>query len=155
MSNQEQDMSKTTLSSTEDFPSQPASDNQVSNQEEKSLSTDNQLVEDAPVPSEPEKPRRAAMPQDIRYATEHDDRDKLLDKYNNYQVSETNACRLRFLTDHRQKKNLLGRTEGTVRGIDAIAGLDRGLFLDDSANLQAIGKTFDVNFQVSQLKVNK
>lgn len=149
-------MSKTTVP-TEDLPSQPTSDSQVSNEDEKSLSisTENQLVEDAPVPSEPEKPRRAAMPQDIRYATEHDDRDKLLDKYNNYQVSDTNACRLRFLTDHRQKKNLLGRTEGTVRGIDAIAGLDRRLFLDDSANLQAIGKTFDVNFQVSRWNVKK
>ena len=118
MSNQEQDVSKANEPS-ENSPSQTASDSQISHQEETSLSAENVIVKDAPVATEQEKPpRRAAMPQDIRYATEHDDRDKLLDKYNSYQVSDTNACRLRFLTDHRQKKNLLGRNEGMVQRIE-------------------------------------
>lgn len=58
------------------------------------------------------KPRRIVISQDIRYATEPDDQDKLLDKYNQYETSDVNACHLRFITDHRQKKNLIGRNDG-------------------------------------------
>ena len=54
------------------------------------------------------------MPQDIRYSTEPNDREKLMEKYKNYQVSDTNACNIRFLTDNRQKKNILGRHEGKI-----------------------------------------
>lgn len=64
--------------------------------------------------NEPVKARRPVISQDIRYATEPDEQDKLLEKYQQYQVSESNACHLRFLTDHRQNKTLLGRNDGKI-----------------------------------------
>lgn len=64
------------------------------------------------ISTEQEPTRRITMPQDIRYSTEQGDRDKLINKYNTYQVSDTNSCNIRFITDHRQKTNLLGRNEG-------------------------------------------
>ena len=80
---------------------------------EKSTEEKSNATEDRPA-EEPVKPRRSVISQDIRYATEPDDQDKLLEKYQNYQTSEVNACQLRFLTDHRQKKNFIGRTDGKI-----------------------------------------
>ena len=57
---------------------------------------------------------RTTMSQDIRYSTEPNDREKLIEKYNKYQVSDTNACNIRFLTDKRQKKLLFSRNEGKI-----------------------------------------
>lgn len=62
--------------------------------------------------SEQSSTPRITMPQDVRYATEPSDREKLIQTYNDYQISDTNACNIRFLTDNRQKKNLFGRNEG-------------------------------------------
>jgi hypothetical protein len=112
MSNQEQEL-------TETKPTSKNSDeNPTSNNDEKieksienekySSSSENKILNE----QEPTT-RRIIMPQDIRYSTEQGDRDKLIEKYNNYQVSDTNSCNIRFLIDHRQKKNLLGRNEGT------------------------------------------
>ncbi len=57
--------------------------------------------------------RRSTISQDIRYSNEqNNDREKLVEKYNNYQISDINACNIRFLIDNRQKKSLLGRKEG-------------------------------------------
>ena len=66
--------------------------------------------------------RQFKMPQDIRYSTEQDDRDKLMKKYENYQISDSKLCIVRFLIDHRQKRKLF--------------------------DLQTIEKTFDVNLLV-------
>ena len=99
MSNQEQ----------ESIEVKPTSENQTTDNNENIEKSS--PAEQEPPPPPP--PRRIVMPQDIRYATEQGDRDKLLEKYNNYQVSDTNSCNIRFLTDHRQKKSLLGRNEGT------------------------------------------
>lgn len=55
---------------------------------------------------------RLSMPQDVRYCTEQDDRVKLAEKYEQYKVSDVDACHVRFLTDNRQKRNLFGQNEG-------------------------------------------
>lgn len=72
--------------------------------------------------------RRMTMPQDIRYATESSDREKLMEKFNNYQMSDVNACFIRFLIDRRQKKILFGSNEDK-----------------EQENLQILAKKFDVN----------
>jgi hypothetical protein len=91
MSDQEQQLIETTVSS-ENLPTTSNDENQLSDEQRSTC--------------------RITMPQDIRYSTEQHDREKLMEKYNNYQISDTNACNIRFLTDNRQKKFLFGRTEG-------------------------------------------
>jgi hypothetical protein len=109
MSNQEQELSE--ISVTSENPEIKTSDENppLNNNEniEKSDENENKISNGH------ETTRRITMPQDIRYSTEQGERDKLIEKYNNYEVSDTNACNIRFLTDHRQKKNFLGRNEGT------------------------------------------
>ncbi|CAF4213631.1 unnamed protein product, partial [Rotaria magnacalcarata] len=83
--------------------------------------------ENESTPSEQTSTRRVTMPQDIRYATDQNDRDRLMKKYNNYQVSDVNACNIRFLADNRQRKNLVGRNE------------------EEHSNLHSFAKTFNVN----------
>lgn len=78
------------------------------------------------------QPQRMTMPQDIRYATEPSDHEKLLEKYQNYEVSETDTCLLRFLLDRRQKKLLAGSSE--------------------EENPQALEKKFDVKLSVRRLR---
>lgn len=63
---------------------------------------------------------RTTISKDIRYSTEQNDREKLLEKYDNYQISDTNACNIRFLIDNRQKKSLLGQNEGKLNRISQI-----------------------------------
>jgi hypothetical protein len=100
------------------------------------------------VSSENTETRRVTMPQDIRYSTEQNDREKLMEKYNNYQISDTNASNIRFLTDNRQKKNLFGRNEGKIiRSIFILFSC----FLEENANLHSLAKTFNVNMFVSIL----
>ncbi len=106
MSNQEQESIETKTTTSENLDENQTTDNHE--KIENSSSSENKTSNEQEPP-----PRRIVMPQDIRYSTEQRDRDKLLEKYNNYQVSDTNSCIIRFLTDHRQKKNLLGRNEGT------------------------------------------
>ncbi|CAF0787904.1 unnamed protein product [Adineta ricciae] len=71
--------------------------------------------------------RVTAMPQDVRYAIDEDDRTKLTEKYNNYEISNTNACNIRFLTDSRQKKTLFGTKD------------------EEKSNMNSFAKTFLVN----------
>jgi hypothetical protein len=106
MSDQEQPLTETTVSSENPLI--------ISNDENQSSDATEKPKENELNPSESAQPvtRRITMPQDVRYSTEPNDRDKLIEKYNNYQVSDTNSCDIRFLTDNRQKKNLLGRNEG-------------------------------------------
>lgn len=61
---------------------------------------------------------RIKIPQDVRYSIEENDREKLTEKYNNYQISDINTCNIRFLTDNREKKNLVGRDEGKIKRIN-------------------------------------
>ena len=114
MSNPDQEVTETqTVSENADI--QSTEENQSTNTEEKiekSSSAPENQISNEPETTTKITPRRIVMSQDIRYATEQGDRDKLMEKYNNYQVSDTNSCNIRFLTDHRQKKNLLGRNEG-------------------------------------------
>lgn len=114
MSNQEQESIETKPAS-ENADIQPVDENQTTENNEKietSSSSENKTSNDQEPPPPPTATRRIVMAQDIRYSTEQGDRDKLIEKYNNYQVSDTNSCNIRFLTDHRQKKNLFGRNEG-------------------------------------------
>jgi hypothetical protein len=117
MSNQEQEIIET-KSVSENSEIQTTDENPTTNNDEKiEKSNENDKSSSSSsekkTPTEQETTRRIIMPQDIRYSTEQRDRDKLIEKYNNYQVSDTNSCNIRFMTDHRQKKNLLGRNEGT------------------------------------------
>lgn len=108
MSNQEQESSieiKTVSENTE----VPSNDETI---EKSSVSSEVQIANEQQAAAATTT-RRVIMPQDIRYSTEQGDREKLIEKYDNYQVSDSNSCIIRFLTDHRQKKNLLGRHEGT------------------------------------------
>jgi len=114
MSNQEQESSDVTTVS-ENAEIKTTDENQLSNNNENensSISSENKTSNNSTISNEQETTRRITMPQDIRYSTEQGDREKLVEKYNNYQVSDTNSCNIRFLTDYRQKKNLLGRNEG-------------------------------------------
>lgn len=111
MSSEEQNLTET-KSVSENLENQPTDENLTSNNDEKSNDNEKLSSSENKISSEQEPTRRIIMAQDIRYATEQGDRDKLLNKYNNYQVSDTNSCNIRFITDNRQKRNLLGRNEG-------------------------------------------
>ncbi|CAF1346917.1 unnamed protein product [Adineta steineri] len=78
-------------------------------------------------PSEQRSTQRITMPQDVRYSIEQNDRDKLMEKYTNYQISDINACNIRFLIDSQQKKVLFGEND------------------EENCNLQAFSKIFHVN----------
>ena len=119
MSNQKRELSEvTTVPNNTEI--QDNGNNQVSNadkQIEKSNTNERSSSEyvnsnDLTVSNEQETTVRITMPQDIRYSTEKGDQEKLMEKYNSYQVSDKNSCNIRFLIDHRQKRNLLGRNEG-------------------------------------------
>ena len=105
MSNQEQE-SSTEIKTVSENTEVPSNDENI---EKPSVSSEVKVANEQPATTT----RRVIMPQDIRYSTEQGDREKLMEKYDNYQVSDSNSCIIRFLTDHRQKKNLLGRHEGT------------------------------------------
>lgn len=118
MNNQEEESS--TTKTVSENPTIEKSDenstlntNENSNINESPCSSENQKTSDLNISTEQSVRTRISMPQDIRYAAEPDDREKIVEKYNNYQVSDTNACNIRFLTDNKQKRNLLGRNEGT------------------------------------------
>lgn len=100
-----------------------------------------------------EPTRRMTMPQDIRYATEPSDHEKLLEKFNDYQISDVNACFIRFLIDRRQKKHLLGSNEGEFIDSKYIKNSEYDeLFFsldNEQENLQTVAKKFDVNLSVS------
>ena len=116
MNNQEQDLPEATTASetTPTDESHGSAGNHVDNGKPPST-PEPKTPADATTPNEQETKRRMKMPQDVRYATEQGDRDKLAEKYELYQVSDTNACNIRFVIDQRQKKNLLGRHEGNGR----------------------------------------
>jgi hypothetical protein len=100
------DQEQQTIISSENLPT-------LSNDENPSLENIEKIKEDESNSSEQCSTRRLTIPQDIRYSNEqNNDREKLVEKYNNYQISDTNACNIRFLIDNRQKKSLLGRKEG-------------------------------------------
>lgn len=92
MTDQEQKISETKASTSEQSVEKP-NENELNSSEQRST-------------------RRSNVSEDIRYSTEQNDREKLLEKYDNYQVSSTNACNVRFLADHRQKQLLFGHPEG-------------------------------------------
>jgi hypothetical protein len=123
MSNQEQELSEVATAS-ENPENKTSDESQLSSNNEKieksdekeeltSSPSEKKIENDSNISNKQEPTRRITMAQDIRYSTEQGERDKLTAKYNNYQVSDINSCNIRFLTDHRQKKNLLGRNEGT------------------------------------------
>jgi len=106
MSDQEKQLIETTATvSSENLPTTSNDQLQSSENTEKLNENESNLSEQCTT-------RRITMPQDIRYSTEQNDREKLIEKYNNYQISDINACNIRFLTDNRQKKILFGRNEG-------------------------------------------
>jgi hypothetical protein len=102
MTDQEQQLPETIVST--ENPVEISNDDQNPSSEK--------LKENEPNSSEQHSTRRITIPQDVRYSTEPNDREKLMEKYNNYQISDINACNMRFLTDNRQKKFLFGRHEG-------------------------------------------
>jgi hypothetical protein len=104
MTDQEQQSTETTVS-VNNLPITSNDQDQLTENTEK-------LKENESNSSEQRSTGRITIPQDIRYSTEQNDREKLLEKYNNYQISDINACNIRFLTDNRQKKILFGRNEG-------------------------------------------
>lgn len=111
MSNQEQETS-TEIQTVSENPQVQSNDENIDKSDENEKLP---AASEVKVANEQQQPatRRVIMPQDIRYSTEQGDREKLMEKYDTYQVSDSNSCTIRFLTDHRQKKNLLGRHEGT------------------------------------------
>ena len=119
MSNQEQESTETkTASETTDIPSNheniEKSDEHVkSSSSPAEVTISNEQETATTTTTTTTTTRRMVMTQDIRYATEQGDREKLMAKYENYQVSDSNSCIIHFLTDNRQKKNLLGGNEGT------------------------------------------
>ncbi|CAF0806853.1 unnamed protein product [Rotaria sordida] len=119
MSDQEQQLTETTVSSENPISVSDNQDQSCENEKPKANESTS---------SEQSSTRRITMPQDIRYSTEENDREKLMKKYNNYQISDTNACNIRFLTDSRQKKNLFGRHEA-----------------EENSTLHSLAKTFNVN----------
>lgn len=98
MTDQEQQITETTTS--------------ASNDEQQSVENSEKTKENESKPSEERSTRRSNISEDIRCSTDRNNRDKLMEKYENYQVSSTNACNIRFLADHRQKQSLFGRPEG-------------------------------------------
>ena len=106
MTDQDQQSTETTVSSEQ--PKLVADDPQLSSSNNETKVDDTSVVDSKPAA------RRVMMPQDVRYSTEANDREKLLEKYNNYEESTINACNIRFLIDHREKKLLLGQNEGKL-----------------------------------------
>ena len=98
MTDQEQQSTETKVSVPED--EKPSVENLEKTNENEANSTEQRPT------------RRSVISEDIRYSSEQNDREKRLEKYDNYQVSQTNACNIRFLADHRQKQSLFGRPEG-------------------------------------------
>jgi hypothetical protein len=150
MNNQEEESSETKTTS-ENSEIQTTDENSTLNNDEKiEKSNENEKSCSSPenkISNEQEPTRRIIMSQDIRYSTEQGDRDKLMEKYNNYQVSDTNSCNIRFLTDHRQKKILFGRSEGTNLR-NSFFFLFGFFFIEENSNLHSISKTFNVNMLV-------
>ncbi len=150
MNNQEEESSET-KSTSENSEIQTTDENSTLNNDEKiEKSNENEKSCSSPenkISNEQEPTRRIIMSQDIRYSTEQGDRDKLIEKYNNYQVSDTNSCNIRFLTDHRQKKNLFGRNEGKDFRKNLFPFFIYSL-LEENSNLHSIAKTFNVNIHV-------
>ncbi|UJR23375.1 hypothetical protein I4U23_026384 [Adineta vaga] len=112
MSEQENHQTETTVSSEN-----PSSDNIEKSKENQVIVSEQRS----------QVTSRVTMPQDIRYSIEEDDRTKLLEKYNNYEISDVNACNIRFLTDNRQKNNLFGQND------------------EEKSNMISFAKTFTVN----------
>lgn len=151
MSNQEQESTETkpatettdvpsnneNIEKTDENTSTPSSEAKISNEQETTTAASTTTS----------TTRRVMMAQDIRYATEQGDRDKLMEKYENYQVSDSNSCIIRFLTDHRQKKNLFGRNEGTHSNNNHLFLIF--FFPEENSNLNSIGKTFNTRIHVS------
>ncbi|CAF1252676.1 unnamed protein product [Adineta steineri] len=128
MSNQEQELPEAKIASENETTNENQSTNETNeNEKSSSPSSENKILNESTNSNKQEPTRRITFPQDIRYSTEQGDREKLLEKYNNYQVSDTNSCNIRFLTDHRQGKHLLGRHD------------------DENSTLQSLSKTFNVN----------
>ncbi|CAF3317372.1 unnamed protein product [Rotaria socialis] len=132
MSNQEKEPSEATaipdIQTTDENQTLTTKENvETSTANEKLSVSDNSSANDLNVSIEPVIKPRLSMPQDIRYSTEQSVREKLIEKYNNYQVSDKNSCNIRFTMDHRQKNNLLGRNE------------------EENLTLNSISKTFNVN----------
>jgi hypothetical protein len=116
------DQEEKTVISSEDLPT-------LSNNEDVEKVKDDQSNS-----SEQCSTRPPTMSQDIRYSNEqNNDREK----YNNYQISDINACNIRFLIDNRQKKSLFNQKEGV------------NTREDENSNLHSLGKTFRVNIFVS------
>lgn len=88
----------------------------MTDQEQQSVRNAEKIEENESKSSE----KCSTISEDIRCSTERNDRDKLMEKYDNYQVSSTNACNIRFLADHRQKQALFGRPEGIHQMITSI-----------------------------------
>jgi hypothetical protein len=131
MSNQEQESTETKIPSENSEIQTTDENSSLNNNEKLEKSDENEKSfsssSENKISNEQETTRRIIMSQDIRYSTEQGDREKLLEKYNNYQVSDTNSCNIRILIDHRQKKNLLGRNE------------------EENSNLHSIAKLYNVN----------
>ena len=138
MTDQEQKITETTTS--------------TSNDEQQSVENSEKTKENEPKSSESEErpTRRSTISEDIRCSTDRNDRDKLMEKYENYQVSSINACNIRFLADHRQKQSLFGRPEGMCIISPRISSHFFS-FLEENSNLQTLAKTFSVNMFVSIL----
>lgn len=82
-------------------------ENRPLNNEHEKKSTENKQSETINGKNEEEnKPRRSTMPQDARYSIDLNDRERYVAKYKDYQVSDVNACLLRLVIDHQQKKTL-------------------------------------------------
>jgi len=141
MSDQEQQLTETKVSD-ENLPITSNDQNELSENTEK-------LKENESNPSEQCSTRRITMPQDVRYSTEQNDREKLMEKYDNYQISDTNACNIRFLTDNRQKKFLFGRNEGKINKEKKTTRFSFFFSSEENSNLHSLAKTFNVNMFVS------
>lgn len=112
MTDQDQQSAETAISSESEQP-KPVADAQTLSASNNETKVDTSSAVDSK-PAEASTTRRVNMPQDVRYSTEPNDREKLQEKYDNYEVSSINACNIRFLIDHRQKKLLLGHNEGKL-----------------------------------------
>ena len=112
MTDQDQQSAETAISSESEQP-KPVADGQTLSPSNNETKVDTSDAVDSKS-AEASATRRVNMPQDVRYSTEPNDREKLLEKYNTYEVSAINACNIRFLIDHRQKKLLLGHNEGKL-----------------------------------------
>ncbi|CAF0743222.1 unnamed protein product [Didymodactylos carnosus] len=72
-----------------------------------------------PIQSKPQCPipaKKPDFPQDIRYSSEHIERDKIIEKFRRYEMSDTNACTVRFLIVSQQQKKLFGyKHQGEIK----------------------------------------